>query len=123
MSLLGGQTLTVRRRGEGDGYGDDGIFRAGPVEELEVWGSIQPIGDRELQNLEEGQRVRASHKLYVRRNEIDLQTVRLQGGEALADRVVDPETGEELVVYGTLGYPSSARLRHRRYLLLTPENG
>ncbi len=120
--LLGGQRLTVRRREAGAGYSDDGGYRAGPVSELEVFGSLQPLTDRELQNLEEGQRVRAKHKLYVRRTEIDLQTADVQK-ETLADRVVDPENEEELVVYGTRGFPSSARLRHRRYLLLTPENG
>lgn len=122
MRLLGGQTLTVRRRRAGDGYGDDGVFRAGAVEDLEVFGSLQPLSDRELQNLEEGQRIRARHKLYVRRSEIDLETADIQT-ERIADRVVDPENGEELVVYGTRGYPSTARLRHRRYVLLTPENG
>lgn len=119
MRLIGGQTLTVRRREEGDGW-VDGEFVAAPSTTLEIWGSLQPLSDRDLQNLEEGQRTRAKHKLYVTRREIDLHTVDAQG-QTLADRLIDPETGEELLISGTRDYPQRSRLRHRRYILLTPE--
>ena len=61
--ILGEQTYTVTRPGPRSVV--DGEVSYDSAEELSIKGSLQPVKGAELMMLEEGERSRASHKLYT----------------------------------------------------------
>jgi len=115
--LLGDRTFTVYRWGAVSEV--DGELIEGTETDFEVVGSLQPMTDRELLALPEGQRTRATWKLYVSEPAESLRTVD-QGAETVADKVdVD---GVLMSVLKVMNYRQTRlKLDHTRYALLEPE--
>jgi hypothetical protein len=82
-------------RQEGKGQYVEGYYQPGKTRKFQVSGSLQPVSPRDMQVLEELDRVKQSYKLYTDQM---LQTVR-EVGRKLADRV--KVYGEAYVVMQT----------------------
>jgi len=114
--VLGEQTLTVKIASPGSRVA--GVWQPGALTTDTIKGAIQPLTDRELQQLPEGWRTRARWKLYSRSA---LKTLSVETGTA-GDRVV--WQGHDLLVAGKRNYvdtPHDLRLHHFKYILIEPE--
>jgi len=114
MGLLGARRVTVTRVTSGAYV--SGVYTVLASTTLQVWASVQPIGDRDRQNLPEGIRTSAKHKLYT------TATLTEAGDNQLADTVDVGDGGVELVVVGGSDWDSAHRggVRHHRYILAEP---
>jgi len=122
MRMLGEQSLRLRRFAQGDD--DTGDFIDGSSTVTRFRGVIQPLQQREIQQLPEEWRTRARWKLYTR---TILRVVDIYE-QTSADRVIwtDPILGRdiELLVFSTANYmttPAGMRLQHYRYFLIEQE--
>lgn len=116
MQMLGEQTLTAKIATPGSRTA--GVWTPGTPTNLTFKGVIQPLTDRELQQLPEGWRTRARWKLYTR---TALKPLNVQTGTA-GDRVVFG--GLDLLVFGRRDYvntPKDMRLYHFKFILVEPE--
>ena len=84
MSILGEETVTLRRTTTALVVGSDGRPSTPTTADTSIKMSYQPMGEQEMQNLPEGQRQRDPHKGYT---ETALRTVD-QAGDLYADKIV-----------------------------------
>lgn len=64
--ILGQETITLRRYATAYTWGDDGRATAEDPEETDILASVQPLRDREIQILPEGERQFEQKKIYTK---------------------------------------------------------
>jgi hypothetical protein len=114
--MLGARKLTGRRFTQGEYVNGDWVD--GTWSEVKLRGAIQPLTDRDTQQLPEAWRTRALFKIYTRTR---LRTVNVYG-ETSGDRI--NWDGQELLVLGESNQfdtPRGLKLRHYRYSLVEQE--
>jgi len=114
--MLGEQPLNGRRYGEGSYVNGDWVN--GPWEDIAFRGAIQPLSDRDTQQLPEAWRTSARWKLYTRTR---LRPVSVND-QTTGDRIY--WDGKELLVAAEsnqFGTPRGRRLKHYRYALIEQE--
>lgn len=65
IGRLGGQALTVTRDLASGSYVDGRFVPSGIIDLIPITGSVQPLDDKDVQRLTDGQRTRAKWKLYT----------------------------------------------------------
>lgn len=99
MSILGQEEITLRRRTSTVAWGSDFRATAPTTADSTILASVQPMGERDMQNLTEGQRQRSPRKIYT----------------TTALRTVDQDTAEyaDLVVIDSEVFQVQSMTRHR----------
>lgn len=100
--ILSTEPVTLRRRTSTTTWGSDGRPAAPSTADSTIEASVQPLGERELQNLTEGQRQRSPRRIYT--------TTALQ--------TADPDTdldADEIIIDGET-FQVQSITRHRTVL-------
>lgn len=119
--LVGAQTYEVTRRG--DVTYVDKLPVSGPDTALEVYASIQPLSQWELQREPEGLRARHGIKIYAQ-NAPALRTVEdAQSGTPGAQPDVITYQGVQYQITRRDPYPATMPLPHTKYIAMASGTG